>query len=240
MAAGLSLGRAFRPVVPRALALVLLALAAACAAPTIPDRSVRFDATSDQAIVVLASSVYWTEDFRDPDKSLTLHWQQFDPKTLRLVPGGKGFTSLTRGAVRTRRDDPYPPAQVLQVEPGSYALVAAGSGLSKTIYVATQERYRNKWGHKLVKDHYIDPLKYIEPQARLAYGKNQLFSVEAGQIVYLGHFEFSRNSRYLSNSATPRRVEDEAAAQAALAGYPGISGPMIVVDPAKPPQSTAR
>ena len=240
MAAGLSLGRAIRPVVQRALALVLLALAAACAAPTIPDRSLRFDAASDKAIVVVGASILWTEDFRDPDKSLTLHWQEFDTKTLRLVPGGKGFTSLTRGAVRTRRGDPYPPAQVLQVEPGSYALVAAGPGLSKTLYVATQDRYANKWGHRMVKDHYIDPLKYIDPQARLIYGKNQLFSVEAGQIVYLGHFEFSRDSRYLGSSAWFRRFEDEAAAQAALAAYPGISGPIIVVDPAKPPQSTAR
>lgn len=214
-------------------------LAAGCAAPTSLDPSAHFDTDSDKAIVILGSNIFWTADFRDPDKSLTLHWQEFDPKSLRLVPGGKGFNSLTRASVRRKRGDPYPPAQVLQVEPGPYALVAAGSGVSKSMFVSVKERYTNKWGHKVAKDRYLDPLKYIEPQARLTYGKNYLFSVEAGQIVYLGHFEFTRDSRYLDRFVWIQRFENEAAARAALADYPGISGPMVVVDPAKPLQSAA-
>jgi hypothetical protein len=220
--------------------LLTLLLASACAESPTASKSLSFDAKSGKAIVVLGGSIFWKEDFRDPDQSLTLHWQAFDPKTLRLVPEGKGFSSLTRGAVRLKIDDPYPPARVLQVEPGSYALVAAGSGLSKTLYVPVQDRYKNKWGQTWVNDHYVDPLEYIEPQAQLAYGKNYLFSVEAGQIVYLGHFAFGRASRYLGRFSWARRIEDEAAARAVLAEYPGIAGTMIVVDPAKPPQSVFR
>jgi len=223
-----------------ALALLLLALAAACAAPTTLDPSARFDADSDKAIVVVGSSIFWADDFRDPDQSLTLHWQAFDPHTLRLVPDGKGFTSLTRAAVRMKIADLYPPAQVLQVEPGFYGLVAAGSGVSKTFYVPIQERYSNKWGHISVKGPHIDPLDYIEPQAQLVQGKNYLFSVEAGQIVYLGHFAFGRESRYLGGFDWAHRVVDEDAARAALAAYPGISGTMITLDPTKPPQSVSR
>ena len=222
-----------------AVAMLSLGIAA-CTGPTTLDSTARFDAASDKAIVVLGGSIFWTEDFRDPDQSLTLHWLAFDPKTLRLVPDGKGFTSLTRGAVRLKVGDPYPPARVLLVEPGSYALVAAGSGLSKTVYVPIQDRYKNEWGQTWVKDPYIDPLEYIEPQARLAHGRTYLFSVEAGQIVYLGHFAFGRDSRYLGSFSWARRIEDEAAARAALAEYPGIAGTMIVLDPARPPQSVAR
>ncbi|MPZ11602.1 MAG: hypothetical protein GEU89_15550 [Kiloniellaceae bacterium] len=222
--------------------LLTLVLASACAGPATIDSSARFDAASDKAILVLGSSTLWKEDFRDPDRSLTLHWQEFDPKTLRLVPGGKGFTSLTRGSVRLKRADPYPAAQVLRVEPGSYALVAAGSGSSKTLYVQQKDRYVNKWGHTMVRGHYvyIDPLEYIDPGAQLAVGQNYMFSVAAGQVVYLGHFEFARHTRYLGGFTRARRFEDEVAARAALAGYPGISGPMIIVNPAKPPQSVAR
>ena len=224
----------------RALAVLLLSLAAACAAPTTLDPSARFDAGSDKAILVIGGSILWTEDFRDPDQSLSLHWQAFDPKTLRLVTDGKGFAAITRRAVRMSIDDPHPPALVLQVDPGSYALVAAGSGSSKTAYLPIQDRFKNQWGSTWVRDPYIDPMKYIDPEARLAPGDNQMFSVEAGQIVYLGHFDFGRDSRYLAIFSGARRFEDEAAARAALAEYPGIAGTMIVVDPAKPPQSVAR
>ena len=233
-------GRKGRSRAPRALAVLLLSPAVGCAAPTSLNPSARFDADSDKAIVVLGGGIYWTEDFRDPDQSLALHWQAFDPKTLRLVPDGEGFTSLIREAVRLKIEDPYPPARVLRVDPGSYALVAAGSGSSKTFYVPVQDRYKNEWGHIRVKGPYIDPLEYIDPQAQLTYGKNYLFSVEAGQILYLGHFAFGRDTRYLLGFNWARRLEDEAAAHVALAEYPGIAGTMIVVDPAKPPQSVAR
>ncbi|MEO3427828.1 hypothetical protein AAFN88_03155 [Pelagibius sp. CAU 1746] len=226
-----------------ALAVALLLGAAACGAPAMLDRTSHFDAASDKAIVLLGGGIVWAEDFRDPDRSLTLHWQEFDPETLRLVPGGKGFASLIRDSVRLHRGDPYPPARVQQIDPGTYALVAAGTGQFKTLYVAQQQRYRNKWGLTWDKDSYIDPLEYIDPQAKLVYGQNSLFSVQAGQIVYLGHFEFFRGSKYLGSLAGPRRFEDIAAARAALAAYPGISGPMIVADPAKQPQfpqSTSR
>jgi hypothetical protein len=217
----------------------LTLLVAGCAAPTALDPSTRFDADSDKVVVVVGGSIIWAEDFRDPDQSLTLHWQAFDPKTLRLLPKGKGFTSLTRAAVRLNISDPFPPAQVLQVESGSYALVAAGSGTSKTFYVPIQDRYKNKWGLIRVRDPYIDPLAYIEPQARLIQGRNYLFSIEPGQIVYLGHFMLSRDSRYFGTGPI-RRVEDKVAAREALVAYPGISGTMITLDPAKPPQSVAR
>jgi hypothetical protein len=220
--------------------LLTALLAAACAAPTTLDSTARFNADSDKAIVVLGGSILWTEDFRDPDQSLSLHWQAFDPNTLRLVTDGKGFVALTRRAVRLNIDDPHPPALVLQVDPGSYALVAAGSGSSKAVYLPIQDRFKNQWGRTWARDPYIDPLKYIDPQARLAPGGNQMFSVEAGQIVYLGHFAFGRDSRYLANFSWARRFEDEAAARAALDGYPGVVGALIVVDPAKPPQSVSR
>lgn len=212
----------------------------ACAGSSNAPKSLSFNAASEKAIVVVGGNIFWTDDFRDPDKSLLLHWQEFDPRALRLVPGGKGFTGLTRASVRRKRADPYPPAQVLQVEPGSYALVAAGSGSFKSVFVSVKERYTSKWGSTVVKDRYLDPQKYIEPQARLTYGRNYLFSVEAGQIIYLGHFEFVRSSRYLGRFTSVRRYEDEAAARAALADYPEISGTMIVVDPEKPAQSATR
>lgn len=228
--------------IPASLAgmFAVAALLAACAAPTALDSNARFDATSEKAIVVVGGSVFWTEDFRDPDQSLTLHWQAFDPITLRLLPEGEGFTSLTRAAVRMKISDPFPPAQVLQVEPGSYALVAAGSGISKTFYVPVQERYKSKWGLKRTRDRYIDPLAYIEPRAQLAAGKNYMISVEAGQVVYLGHFVFHRDSRYFSGLSLPRRVEDETAARKALQDFPGISGEMLIFDPSRPPQAAAR
>lgn len=222
------------------LAVLLLALTAGCAAPTALDRSETFDADSDKAIVVIGGSIFWTEDFRDPDQSLSLHWQAFDPETLRLLPDGKGFTALTRDAVRMAVADPHPPAQVLQVDPGSYTLVAAGSGSYKSLYLPIQDRFKDQWGQARVRDPYIDPMKYIDPEARLVAGSNQMFAVEAGQIVYLGHFAFRRDSRYLAILSWARRFEDEAAARAALAEYPGVAGTMIVVDPAKPPQSVAR
>jgi hypothetical protein len=223
----------------RTLAVLLVSLAG-CAAPSVLDPSARFSADSDKALVVVGSSIFWADDFRDPDQSLTQHWQAFDPRTLHLVPDGQSFTSLTRAAVRMKIADPLPPAQVLLVEPGSYALVAAGSGTSKTFHVPVREQYRNRWGFIRVKGPYLDPLAYIEPEAQLAEGKNLLFAVEAGQIVYLGHFVYARHSRYLSGFDQARRVIDEAAARAALAAYPGISGTMVTLDPAKPPQQVLR
>lgn len=218
-------------------ALPIMLVVAGCAGPSEVSRSLAFDSTSDKAIVVLGSSTWWEEDFRDPDQSLTLHWQAFDPKTLRLLPDGRSFASLTRGSARLDRADPYPAARVLLVEPGSYALVAAGSGSAKTFYVQIQDRYKDKW---IVNDFHLDPRKYIEPQAPVAYGGNYLFTVEAGQIVYLGHFEFRRSSRYLGPFPWVRRFEDAAAARKALAEFPGIAGPMITLDPTKPSQSAAR
>jgi hypothetical protein len=218
-------------------AFVSVLALAGCAGNSSAPKSLSFDADSDKAIVVVGGSILWAENYRDPDQSLTLHWQAFDPKTLRLVPEGAAFASLTRAAVRLDRDDPYPPVRVLQVEPGSYALVAAGSGVSKTFYVPLQDRYKSKW---MVNDFHLDPRKYIEPQAPVAYGSNHLFSVEAGQIVYLGHYEFTRSSRYLGVSPLARRFEDEAAARNALAEFPGIAGTMITLDPARPSQSALR
>jgi hypothetical protein len=220
--------------------LLILLVVSGCAGNSSAPKSLSFDADSDKAIVVVGGSILWAENYRDPDQSLTLHWQAFDPKTLRLMPEGAAFASLTRAAVRLDRDDPYPPVRVLQVEPGSYALVAAGSGVSKTFYVPLQDRYKSEWGTKLVNDFHLDPRKYIEPQAPVAYGSNHLFTVEAGQIVYLGHYEFARSSRYLGVSPLARRFEDEAAARSALAEFPGIAGTMITLDPAKPSQSASR
>jgi hypothetical protein len=226
--------------VARAVAFLLLSLVAACAAPTTLDPAARFDADSDKAIVVIGGSILWSDDFRDPDQSLSFHWQAFDPKTLRLVTDGASFDAIIRRAVRMTVDDPHPPALVLQVDPGSYALVGAGSGSHKTLYLPIQDRFKNQWGSTWVSDPYIDPMKYIDPEARLAPGSNQMFSVEAGQIVYLGHFAFDRDSRYMAILSGALRFEDEAAARAALAGYPGVVGTLIVVDPSKPPQSASR
>lgn len=222
-----------------ALLGALLAVAG-CTGHSNAPSSLSFDADSDKAVVILGASVWWEDEYRDPDQSFALHWQAFDPRTLRLLPEVGGFSGLVRDAVRQSRDDPRPWPQVLLVEPGSYALVAAGSGVSKTFFVPVQERYRNKWGHIRVNDLHVDPLKYIEPRAQLAYGRHGMFSVAAGQIVYLGHFEFTRISRYLGPTRWNRRFEDPAAAREALAAYPGITGTVITLDPTRPPQSVAR
>jgi hypothetical protein len=66
------------------------------------------------------------------------------------------------------------------------------------------------------------------------------FSVEPGQIVYIGHFNF------LHPGGGNHRIVDVvyslnvAAARAALKDYPGITGEMITLNLALPTEQAAR
>src|SRR3546814_10217612 len=79
-------------------AMLLLSLLAGCAGAPEASRSLAFDSTRDTAIVILGTSVNHAqrEEVR-AGRSLSSFWVEYDPDTLRLVPGGKTFLSKVEG-----------------------------------------------------------------------------------------------------------------------------------------------
>ena len=66
-----------------------------------------------------------------------------------------------------------------------------------------------------------------------------VFSVAAGQIVYIGHLRF-RKRDYRDNFIQIAYSRDEAAARQALMSFPGITGEMITLELRRPTQSSSR
>src|SRR3546814_20472203 len=106
-----------------------------------PPRSTRTDTlfpytTPVRSIVILGTSVNHAqrEEVR-ACRSLSSFWVEYDPDTLRLVPGGKTFLSKVEGGVFSEPRYLKPTVSVLQVEPGYYALIGAGFPHLMTTFV---------------------------------------------------------------------------------------------------------
>ena len=224
-----------------ALLAAVAVLLSACAGSPEASRSLKFDAHSDKAIVVLATSVNHAQDEEiRAGRSLETYWQEYDPATQRLVPGGKTFLTRVNGGAFSEPDYLKPTVAVLEIEPGSYALIGAGFPHQMTTFVRLRPTRllndgvggRQSWHHT------IDPRVHIDPEAEVSRG-NFLFTVLPGQILYIGHFGFMKWER-IDSLRSINHYRDEAAARAALEGYPGISGVMETYDPKKAPQSVSR
>jgi len=152
-----------------------------------------------------------------------------------LVPGGRSFLTSIGGSVFSQPEYLQPTVSVLAVDPGDYALVAAGFPHLMTSYV----RSRNGGGDVTTGHRTVDPRYHIDPEAPVDPRGNFLFSVLPGQILYIGHFEFQK-SGFLDHLDSINYYQDAVAAREALQEFPGISGEMVILDPARPPQSVAR
>src|SRR3546814_16395992 len=110
-------------------AMLLLSLLAGCAGAPEASRSLAFDSTRDTAIVILGTSVNHAqrEQVR-AGRSLSSFWVEYDPHTLRLVPGGTTFMSKLEGGVFSEPCYQKTHVEVLQGEPALYA--AHGDGLT--------------------------------------------------------------------------------------------------------------
>jgi len=220
--------------------LVLLPLLAACAGASDASRSLTFDAQSDKAIVVIGTSV--NSEQREgvgSGRSFSTFWVEYDPATERLVPDGATFkTAVVASAFSDEPAYLTPTVSVLEVEPGAYALIGAGFPHLMTTFVAPKPAQKDHLGRGQSWHFTVDPRVHIDPAAEVDRG-NYLFTVAPGDILYLGHFEFMK----WPHSDSVRGInylQDAAAARAALADYPGISGIMVTYDPTTPPQSVSR
>jgi len=225
-------------------ALAVLALAGAgCSGAPEASRSLRFDAASDKAIVIIGTSVTRAQEENvRVERSLSTFWQEYNPDSGRLVPGGKTFqTKVVASAFSAEPAYLQPTVSVLEVDPGAYALVGAGFPHLMTTYVSPRptKLLNGGSGRRQSWHHTVDPRVHIDPEAAVDPGRHFLFSASPGQIVYIGHFEFQKLS-YPDTLHSINQYRDEAAARAVLAGYPGIVGAMTVADPRQPPQSVSR
>lgn len=222
-------------------ALLMALLAAGCTGAPEASRSLRFDAASSSAIVVIGTSVNreQVEEVRS-GRSLSTFWQEYDVATRRLVPGGKTFrTTVATGAFSAEPAYLTPTVAVLEIEPGDYALVGAGFPHLMTTFTKVKPGPQDERGRGQSWHFTVDPRMHIDPSAPVEPGQHFLFSAAAGEIVYIGHYEFLKPP-YADTLMSINCYQDGAAARAALAAYPGISGPMVIYDPARPPQSVAR
>jgi hypothetical protein len=224
--------------------LVLVALAAAgCSGAPEASRSLSFDAHSDKAVVIIGTSVTRAQEENiGTERSLSTFWQEYDPDAEHLVPGGKTFqTKIAASAFSAEPAYLKPTVSVLEIDPGDYALIGAGFPNLMTIYVRPRPTKllnggpgrRQSWYHT------VDPRVHIDPEAAVVPRENFLFSVLPGQVLYIGHFQFVK-SVFRDDLDSIRHSTDEASARKALAGYPGISGPMVTYDPTHPPQQVSR
>ncbi len=221
-------------------AFLSLIFVTSCAGSSDAPRSLSFDPTSDKAIVLVGTSVSHrqTEEVKT-GRSFSTFWQEYDPRTLQLVPGGETFvTTVAAGPFSAELAYTKPTVSVLEVEPGAYALVGAGFPHLASTFVESKKASAPKddRGRFQTWTYTVDPRRHIDPEAKVDRRGNFLFSVSAGEILYIGHIQFlkwgfSDSIRSLDYS------KDEAAARAVLAEYPKISGIMVTFDPTKPPQS---
>lgn len=222
----------------------LLALAGAgCSAAPEASRSLQFDAESDNAILLIGTRVNLAQEENvGVERSLSTFWQEYDPDTGRLVPGGKTFqTKVAASAFTAEPAYLKPTVSVLEIEPGDYALVGAGFPNLMTIYVELRptKLLNGGPGRRQSWHSTVDPRVHIDPEAAVDPRRQFLFSVLPGEVLYIGHFDFQK--RPLSDRLqTLHHFQDEAAARAALADYPGITATMTVYDPKRPPQQVSR
>lgn len=223
-----------------AVLIMLVLLIAGCSGGSDASRVLQFDGSSDTAIVVMGTSVNRAqqEEIRS-GRSFSTFWQEYDPASDRLVPGGNTFsTSIVAGPFAAEPAYLTPTVSVLEVDPGAYALIGAGFPHLMSTFVRTKDGPKDAEGRGQSWHFTVDPRVHIDPAAEVS-GGNYLFSVAAGEILYVGHFVFikwgpSDSIRGITYS------QDAAAARAKLADYPGISGLMTTFDPDSPPQSVSR
>jgi len=231
--------RGWRRVFLTALAL----LVTACSSAPEASRSLSFDATSAKAILLIGTQVNLAQEENvGVERSLSTFWQEYDPDSGHLVPGGKTFqTKVLASAFTAEPAYLKPTVSVLEIEPGAYALVGAGFPNLMTTYVAPRptKLLNGESGRRQSWHHTVDPRVHIDPEAAVDSRQHFLFSVLPGEVLYIGHFNFQK---WPHNDSLRRlhHFQDEAAARKALAGYPGISGVMITYDPKKPPQEVSR
>lgn len=209
-------------------------LLSACAADLDADSSTEFGPSSEKAIIILGTSANPRQVFTWSGESLSTFWQEYDPTTRRLMKGGSTFQTKVLGGLFSRTDYDQPTVTVLEVDPGYYALIGAGFPHLMTLFVRSIDG-RSQTSNSYV----VDPRKHIDPQAKVEPRQNFLFSVEPGQIAYIGHFEFVKLT-YLDQLGSINYIQDPAAARLALQEYPGISGEMVTLNLTLPTETAAR
>ena len=190
-------------------------------------KSFSFDKTSAKAVVILSTSNHRLpsapeDGVLDKPNSLATHWQEYDRGTLQLVPDGEIITSVRGHNAFDRTTVRDTVVQVLEVEPSDYALIAVSNTRTVTSFFPLNEsgfssgQAVSPYSSGLaMKGGQVDPKKHFH------------FSVEAGQIIYIGHFDF------LHPGGGNHRIVDvayslnEAEARAALRHYPGVQGEII-------------
>lgn len=222
--------------------MLLTVVLSACASPFDVGSGTQFDASSDKAIVLVGTSVSRVQaDGAGSVRRLETYWQQYDPAASRLQSGGESF--LTRLGASPVAEPEYlvPTVSVLQVDPGDYALIGAGFPHLMTLYVESKNTFTrtDPLGNAESWTHTVDPRRHIDPQAQVYPRQNLVFSVAAGQIVYIGHLRFEK-PQYIDNLVSIDYTHDEVAAREALARFPGIAGEMVTLDLRRPAQSVSR
>jgi len=203
----------------------------ACTAGIGADSSIEFGPSSYTAIVILGTSANPAQVFSWSGESLSTFWQKYDPADHRLVRNGESFrTKILRGPFIST-DYRNPTVTVLEVAPGDYALTAAGFPHVMTLFVP-----RNADDHS--PGYIVDPRRHIDPQAPVNPRQNFVFSVERGQIAYIGHFNFVKDT-FRDQLVSIAYSQDPAAAREALKEFPGIIGELTVFNLEQPTESAA-
>jgi hypothetical protein len=218
-------GRALRALLVLAAPVLWLA---ACAADFDAKRSTEFGPSSDKAIIVIGTSTNTAQSLHQSGESLSTFWQQYNSVSRQLIEGGnsiqtKVFKAPFTPFIGSGRGYLDPTVTVLEVEPGGYALIAAGFPHLMTLFVRSVD------GATQANTYVVDPRKYVDPEAEVDPRKNFVFSVAAGQIAYIGHLEFVK-LQYFDKFVSINYSLDPAAARAALEDYPGITGDMVTLD----------
>jgi|GEM_PF-6847376 len=215
--------RAFPPNLLRRFRLfVLLPLLAACTADIRAESDIEFGPSSATAIVVVGTSTNRAQVHSWSGQSLSTFWQEYDPAARQLVRDGRSFrTKVLRGPLIST-DYETPTVTVHEVVPGDYALTAAGFPHIMTLFVPRVFDGRNP-------GYVVDPRRHIAPEAQVDPRTNFVFSVDPGEIVYIGHFNFTKDLVLDQLVGIDYDLHPEAA-RAALADFPGIRGDLRVLD----------
>ena len=233
----------FRRLLPATTLAAAAFLLSACTVPADASRSLKFNAASDTAIVVIATSVSRAQEENvGTQRSLSTFWQEYDPDKGHLVPDGKTFvTSVVASSFTADPAYLQPTVSVLEVDPGDYALIGAGFPNKMVTYVSLRPTrlLNDSLGSRRSWTHTVDPRDHIDPEAAVDPHGNFLFSVAPGQIVYLGDFRFIKWVGIDSLVRIDYSL-DEAAARAALKDYPGITGRMTTLNLGLPTETASR
>lgn len=223
-----------------ALALVAGLALTSCAMTTEAPTSITFDKSSDKAIVILGTTIdrnhVAPEDpwYRVAPFLLT-HWQQYSPESMQLTAGGSRIKSFRDEGIAEDAAGRDATVHILEVEPGDYALIGAMIGRTLTLLVEPTGEIRFYY-----EDGSYQQFAGIETQGPVIPGRNFVFSVDSGQVAYIGHFNFVHAGAGEHKVADVDYWRDKAAAGAALEEYPGITGDMVTLDLTLPTEQAAR